>query len=90
MFYNFCISEGWYRQVNPAAKIKIHVPRKAGYVPWTWPRIKEFYKVACEEGRPLLGLAVAMIYDSGQNPTDIIRTEWDRSAESQVVAPLSL
>ncbi|NIA67567.1 hypothetical protein HBA54_03090 [Pelagibius litoralis] len=86
MFYNFCIGEGWYKQVNPASKIKIHVPKKSGYVPWTWPRVKEFYKAACDAGRPNLGLAVAMIYDSGQNPVDVLRTERDRSRDNQVVA----
>ncbi|WP_193371535.1 tyrosine-type recombinase/integrase [Pelagibius marinus] len=80
-FYSFCIDEGWYKGQNPASKMKIHLPAKQSYVPWTWPRVLAFYEKAVEIGRPSVGPAVALIYDSAQNPVDVLALEWPQGED---------
>lgn len=87
-FYSFCRDEGWYRGRNPAGQMKIFVPKKKGYVPWTWERVKTFYKASVERGRRSVGLAVALTYDTAQNPIDILRLEWPSEEEQQGVVLL--
>ena len=76
--FGFFIDEGWYPgDTNPAAGLRLHVPEST-YTPWTWPRIKAFTEQAVRDGRPSAALGVCLIYDTSQNPQDVLRFKWDQ------------
>jgi hypothetical protein len=75
-FYRFCIDEGWYKGKNPASGMKVHVPTKGAYMAWGFDRVMAFCDAAAAEGRPEVGLAVVLTYDSAQNPWDILHLQW--------------
>lgn len=84
-FYSYCIAMGWYKGQNPAFKLGVSAPKKKGYMPWTWHRIRLFYEKAVEMGRPSVGLAVVLIYDIGQNPIDILAVQWTDTGPKDVI-----
>lgn len=82
--FGYCIDEGWYKGKNPAAKMKLHIPRKGAYTAWGYDRVMAFYETCVREGRPKVGLAAVLVYDSAQNPLDILRLQWPRKNEGVV------
>lgn len=71
MLYSFLIDEDLYQGNNPASKMKIHVPEK-NYTPWTPARVGQFIKQALNMGRPSLAIGLSMLYDTSQNPADVL------------------
>ena len=73
--YTFFRDEGWYEGEHPATKIGLHVPRRV-YTPWTFERVQLFVDIAVKMDRRSAGLAVALIYDTGQNNVDVLEARW--------------
>lgn len=71
---HFAVDEG-YLDSNPAEKIRLKgcKPRDAVWKP---QEITNFCRMACDEGRPSMALAVLLAANLGQREGDIIRLTW--------------
>lgn len=70
--FQFFEDEG-HRDDNPFRKLKLHVPHST-YVPWGRARVKAFIDAA--DGR--VGTFVLCVYESAQNPSDVLSWRWDQ------------
>lgn len=74
--FQFFEDEG-HRDDNPFRRLKLHVPRST-YVPWTPERVQAFFNAAAGMDRRRVGTFVLSVYESAQNPSDVLRWRWDQ------------
>jgi len=75
--YSYFIDEGWYEGEHPATKLRLHVPQRE-YEAWTFEGVKLFVDTAIKEGRRSVALGIALIYETAQNPIDVLTVRWSQ------------
>lgn len=68
--FQFFEDEG-HRDDNPFRKLKVHVPRST-YLPWGQERVRAFFDAAVEDGSRRVGVFLLSVYESAQNPSDVL------------------